>query len=526
MTAVRDNIVSFLFISVLLLIAYEPVITGNFVFNDDAYMWAMDGSDCTTHPQHYYFFYIGRVSFTFLGCLMWSSVETLGDLSAGRLINVLFFGISAFLFSRWLCKNSVGLIHSILLSSSLFSLPAFQTQVVLVNSFPHTIGLLAAVLSFLAADRGAERVHSSQGTIFGVYTFFSTALLFFSMTIYTPLAMFYWVLLAVPLIHEFDSKASGMRKWFYLFALPFVASAMFFIFSKCMYAFLPFIKPQWVDAAMPVVGNHRVLLTHDVAAKVMLFIKAMWGASGLWNIFLSVKFSLIICALSFLMLHIIINNNSIREGKNHNSPIKGVLSFIMENYIKILMILSLFPLSLLPNLVADYNRISFRMIAPLSALTLTVLFFLLKRSCTIVFKKNTGIIVTTVLVANLCVSIYKARDYSGDFIVKPAAIELEYLKSILPRNGFENIEEVIITGPPFTSIAPRGAIMMDRDEYGFLTSSVDTHVKGLLKSAERECHEGAAGCGYNVDKALSKGRLIIDRNEIAHAINDAFLDSD
>jgi len=107
----RENLLLFTTILVILVIAYQPILQGYFVFNDDCFIWEMDKSrGVTTHPQFYFFFAIGRVFFPLIARPLWMSVDTVRGLNFGRFVNVFALAIAAFIFCRWLQRNSISRI--------------------------------------------------------------------------------------------------------------------------------------------------------------------------------------------------------------------------------------------------------------------------------------------------------------------------------------------------------------------------------------------------------------------------------
>ena len=435
-------------------------------------MWEMGGS-CRSHGQFYYAISIGRVFFPILACPLWLFVKTVHDLCLGRLINVGMLSISAFFFCQWLRKHSISPVLSWLVTLTLFTLPTFQTQVDLVNSFPHTVGVLASIGAGFMAWRGAQ----VRESFFNRYTFLATALTFFSMSISTALSTFYFPVIAVPLILSSDWKDWRGRRLLHLFGPFFVAAALYLPFAKLTYTFVPF----WFKIPKSTVlsWGHRVAITRNIPRKIPLFLNAFYIALNLWNILLSYRFALVTAAV--LLSGAALGFVDLLKRADFQGPARG------RAFLKGLLILSLFPLAMLPNLTADFYLLSYRMISALCALTVVALFFAIRKLCFTFLGRIGNFAVGLVFLFFAVTGIYKAQSNLRNFIVAPTQAELKYIQSVLQKNDLREVRRIHVIRPnPGNFLGASRNLPTCDDEFGLLTSTFRQNVPGLIRCVLRE----------------------------------------
>jgi len=404
------------------------------------------------------------------------SVDTVRGLNFGRFVNVFALAIAAFIFCRWLQRNSISTMESLLLTVFIFSMPTFQTQVILVNSFPHMVALIAAISAGLIAWR--TKWSNGWGSLVSKYDLFTLALLLFATATYTPSAMFYYVVLSIPLIQLHGDDHFSMRRWMVIFSLPIFAGLIYFLFAKLTFATVP----QLVQIPESMVGGHRVELTKDITKSFSLFARVAFAAFNLWNVVPSSAFALVVGFLTLLGVMGLVTN-SIGTERMTSQQLKTYFHLLK---VRGLFIVCLFPLSILPILVADYGWPSLRSISAMSALVVILVFSAIGRLAS-VFAGHKGLVRTLTLALLCIISVYHAEYNLQHFIVSPASKELQYVKIGLENHDFASVRRIHVIRPPgFNFLADEYQLPMNTDEFGFVTSANPANITGLIRCVLKE----------------------------------------
>ncbi|HEC70160.1 MAG TPA: hypothetical protein ENI31_07765 [Candidatus Omnitrophica bacterium] len=469
----KKNLLFFILILGGLVLIYLPILKEEFVFNDDYFIWVMDKSKgCSTHPQFDYFFFIGRPLFPILVCPFWMAVERIRVLNLVRLFNILALSISAFLFFKWLTKNSLKRVESLLLTLIIFSLPTFQTQVVLANSFPHTVALIFSILAGFFLYKGSFNLNTFKDFLNNRYIFSSLVFLILTLMIYPPLAMFSWVIALVPLLYKEDFFKLERKKFFYIVFLVLIACGIYFLYLKINSSILENKK-----IPSEIIGEHYVRLTFNLGRSFLLFIKGFFSSLCLWRVIPNKMLALF--SLSIILSGFIVKSIKFarREG----------LRFFFRNVDKILYLALFLPLSMLPNLVSPLYVISYRMLSAISSVVVLFLFFSLRELSVFLLRRKANLFINIILFTSLLWGAYLAHYNYNNFIILQSKKELNYLKESLRRYQGEKIKAVNIVRPRFFNFLHyRQTFPTDVDEFGLLSSSFPQNIKGMFRCAVKE----------------------------------------
>ncbi len=310
----------------------------------------------------------------------------------------------------------------------------------------------------------------------------------------------------------------GKTKMVFLFSLPLFTALMFFIFSKILHTLVPTL----VEISKEIAGGHQVRLSFDLFSKIELLGNAVIAALNLWNVFPTLKFASVVIiyvtiGASAIFFYFLYNRNS------KTPPLLGIKNALRGNCLRIVLLCSLVPLSVMPNLAADFNHLSFRMITALSVLVLIFLFFLTTRLFYIVFGENRyKAFMTLTMIPLLLFISFNCQAYLKKYVVNIAAAELKYFKSIIPVDRLSYIRRIATSGPNYKSARPEPAYFLDADEYGYLTTASEINTLGLYRCAVNECRKDGRDCGDKTILDQKTGVLIIDREALLREVAGNF----
>jgi len=308
-------------------------------------------------------------------------------------------------------------------------------------------------------------------------------LLYISMATYTPMAMFYWVSVAVTLIFSYSYTVYRLKKWCYVFSLPFLAGGGYFVIAKILYVF------QHIPA--DILGEHYVelRLNHALLGKDIKLLKnAVFAAFNLWNVIPSLDFVLCITLLIAIGLVGLLCSRSQSPGaaQKHRSGI-GLPSSIF----RCLAVIALLPLTIFPHLVSTSPFMSLRAISAMTALTVIMLFFSIRYLCFILLTVKKNEVVILILVILVMLSSHYARANIQKLMVLPAHEELKYIKATLGSADIYNTDRIVVIKPRSGNyLVQKHRLPIGGDEYGFLTSAHPQNIVGLVRCALGELGVG------------------------------------
>lgn len=429
---------------------YWPLLRERFVFNDDTFFWA-PGHTCFDHPQTYYLAALGRVFYPPLACPAWLWVHTLDDLSTIRWINFALMAAAMALFGVHLARHGMRDRDAFLLAATMLCLPTLQGQIILAHAFPHPIALLSAIAAFLVAERAMTR--DRQARVLPL-VLLSSFLLFAATATYTPQGMFYWAMLAVPLLWGPRLSVRQLALGF----LPALATCVAFAaFAKVCFT----VAMARAAITQDILGDHHVGITADWKKNVTYFwTRYLWLTCDLWNVS-----TVHTRTRRFLWIALV--------------GLGYVRAFTRGDGHRVLALLCV-PLSVGPLLVGPWAGTSYRMLTGLTALILVFGAWALVQLSHPAPRRLGSWAVTMVLAAAAVVSISAARYNLATNVIQPTQREFarltEGLRPVVAAPDLVSRIEVVQAPVRYRGFG-------SADEYGLLTSSYSQNVRGLVRAA-------------------------------------------
>jgi len=415
---------------------------------------------------------VGRPVSALILSIASSLISTFADISFARFLIILLFGVSAYLFYRWLRSNSVSLIHALLLVVAIFTLPSFQVYIAMMSTgIKISFCLLITIYASQMAFKGADQITTPK-TVFNKYVKASAALLLVSLMIYPSASMFYWVMLSVPLMGVgFDSLIKNKKKLVTLFSLPLITSGIYFIFGffmlhgiqiseshKFVVSTEPMGKLTWFFLGSPIIKalNLWYVPSTDIAAYIILFVILLGILAG------AVK---------------AINDNGKSTQKNKSK----IIIRLFQQYF---LIACLIPLSCLPILAAAGGHATYRTLIAISSLIVIILYWSIANFGSVLPYSRKSHLVTSILVVASLYGVFTAHRNVVDYFIIPATSEIRFIRSALLQSDLTKIDRIHVIRPEVKSLT--GKRMHHSDEFGALWSSggAATMIKAILNELD------------------------------------------
>jgi hypothetical protein len=327
------DIFSCLGISLVLAAVYMQVYTGYYAFWDDYYLLAGE--------------YFRNVTVRILNDVMArplaaEMISRLGPLlsfehgNIVRFTNVAVLCVLAFLLFRLLRKNAVSRSNSFLLAIIIFTLPTSQVLAVrVIVCFTVIPAIVVASLAAMAALKGTAKTDLRRALL-NFYSLAAAALFMAALLIYQPAAMFYWALVAVPLMFAAGHGEVRLPRVLGLYGIPLFAMGVYFIIGL--------FKTE--NAPTPS-SFYEFGLTRDPLEKIKWFISEPLGdALAPWHVFPSVPFAYFSTAVIVAGVAASLAMTLREHGaERFKSSVPAML-------LRGILVLSLVPLSFLPNIVS------------------------------------------------------------------------------------------------------------------------------------------------------------------------------
>lgn len=456
----REYLFSYLIIWLILAAVYFPAFTGYFVVHDDYAVWAPERDKPL---QIVAMKGIGRPVAGYLLRELRTLVGSVSDANIVRFITVAILSIVATLLYLWMTKNSIKRVNALLLTVVIFTLPAFQVQVVWLTAAPGTYAALAAAISglFGANLRGGGWIRKI------IFVFFSIVAGLVSLATHQTAAMFYWVVGAVMLV-SIDVRfwRQRLRSILYFFAVSFVTIGVYFAAASLLID-----QPEgW--AATP----YSWAVTADFAGKASWFLRSpLLDAVNLWNIFPTAAFALGFALVlgAGLLCDILSSVRGVHEADERRALVGSCLW-------RFGLLLLLFPLSLLPNLAAKGTTSSYRSLVALSPVIVIALYWGLSRLFYFAFFRRSDILISSLLGLAALTGFFAASYTITNYYVLPHTMELKYFMMSLQNSDLEKYEEIHVLEPEDRSVRCR------YDEFGAMPTLYSQDIPKIVRAALTE----------------------------------------
>ena len=441
---------TFSFIFFVLCAAYWPALSHQYVHHDDINFFLKTSSSRTILAFDANLF-IGRP----LGALRLTAyssfIHQISDLTIFRFISVIFFSLSAWLMGLWLRNYCANKICAVLATLIIFTLPAFQILVAVVGTCATPIALL---LSIAAAAVAARRP-------------LAILLLFASLLIYPPIAMFYWVMAGIEILALGDGSKERLAKLFFngfytigLYGLMLLAT-----------------KPYFANLTTP--GYDPYVMSFDIPGKLRWFIEEpLFNALNLWNIFPSRPWA-------YAVLLFILTAGVIRLFKLYGELKNDVLDLrqLYGRCVLLALFLLLFLLSSLPGLAATANPAFYRCLTGLTGMVMLTILWSVHTWVGLFPQKARDNALPALLAVILVTGTILANRNLYAYRVKPSMVELRYLEDNLKKIDIGRLKSVHIIRPDFHGLKFR------YDEFGTPTTLYNHNILAVVTCALREINK-------------------------------------
>ena len=331
----------------------------------------------------------------------------------GALILCLVF--SAYLFHLWLRLHHIGKANSVLISVAIFTLPPFQSNASSISQAPVTLSLLLSIYACLFLYRSLYSFgvgFSSSRWI--AYASVTVMLLFISLVTYPLSAMFFWPMLAVLIGRLKPLTVIRKRAQIFLaFCIPSLTLGIYFVFFRLTQNVL----------------QETALSFHPIDRLLWFINQPFLVALNLWNInessLLFIPVGIVLCGGLLLGIAADIRQASPKVIRS------TILKYACTKYV---LLISLFPLSVLPMVASKYNFLSFRHLVALSPLLFLAFVWSAAHVGSLLAPKGKTNILTAGLLLICFYGIWTAHVNVQDNIVIPLSAELKYFKNIISRH--------------------------------------------------------------------------------------------
>ncbi len=455
-------------ILLLLALVYMPVYQSYYANAHDYNILTRGFDNYDSHLSNL----LGRPVAALITSITSSLIWTFRDANIARFLVIILFGISAFIFYRWLRSNSISLTHSLLLVTAIFTLPPFQVCISMMSIGTKFVPcLLITICASLIAFKGTDQITTFK-TALNRHVFAAAVLLLVSLLIHPSVTMFYWVMLSVPLVGpESDSFLRKKQQLIALFSLPFISCGTYFIFGSLMLHDVS-VGDSWKFAiSSNLMGKTKWFLDYPLIYSL-----------NLWN----VPPSKIVAYIVFFVIFSGMLAGTVKMIINRHKRMRNEkMQIISRRFQQYFLIICLFPLSLLPNISASSTASPYRILIALSPLTVIILFWAINNIGSVLPDRKCRYFATSILVVISLFGVYSAHYNVMNYFVFPATTEIRFIKSALLQNDLTNIDRIHVMRPEANFIRDK-KLLLAESEFGILysTGGATKMIKALLNEMD------------------------------------------
>ncbi len=342
-----SNTAAFLLLIGALLLCYMPVVLGTYGCADD-FCWVAGALKHDLQHMQLLQFVQGRPAMALLFTTAFSPMTGVSDLRFLRLFSVVTMAALAFTVYRTMLAAKYSRTASICVSLIMCTMPPFQVYASWASTAFYATGALVAGLALHVAERAYLKTEIAAKTRLAIA---SIALLLSAVLIFQPSAMYYWVFAAILLLKP-DMTVSNLTKRFVWYGGLCVV-ALGFGYVICNLG-----RNHFADLC-PLPHQRSHLTTHFKDKFVWFFTQPMTACLNFGGLFLNAKAAIAVGVATTVGMALYL---------------RGKLS---SQVVKLLVAISIIPLSYLPNLVIEENWASFRTECALSSIVVLYAFFAL-----------------------------------------------------------------------------------------------------------------------------------------------------
>lgn len=426
----------FVFLFAVFLLCYASALITPYGFSDDyAFLTQRDrgetGLDTSVIAK-------GRPTYAVLLRFAFSHLSTVGDLRYLRLFGIIGIALLAWSFYRILVLNGWDASQAVFLSVVVFTLPSFQVYAAFtVTAFYPFAALVSGGALYLAEHAFVERrALYKAGLAVG-----AVLLAVMALTIHQSAGVFFWVLAAVVLFRPGATLSWVLRRFLWYSVLVFTGLLIGFAVYKLGMAIYGTAD----------LGPLRSSLTPDIRGKVLWFLQEpLVNALNVVNLF--PKRGLAWSVALFI-------------GGGLGLYFRGGVG---ERLGKLVIALSLIPLSYLPNLVVAENWASYRTQLVLAPLIVVYAFFALWGYAWFLRRPVIEQFLTAGMGFAALSSSFLAAYNVTAYFATPQLLELAWIRTHLAQANLAQVRSIYVIGSrPQNTLAPA----VRYDEFGMPSSA-------------------------------------------------------
>ncbi len=393
-----SNAAAFLLLSAALLLCYLPVVLGTYGCADD-FCWVAGALKHDLQHMQLLQFVQGRPAMALLFTTAFSPMTGVSDLRFLRLFSVVTMAALAFAVYKTMLAAKYSRFASICVSLIMCTMPPFQVYASWASTAFYATGALVAGLALHVAERAYLKTEIASKTRLAIA---SIALLLSAVLIFQPSAMFYWVFAAILLLKP-DMTISDLVKRFVWYGGLCVV-ALGFGYVICNWG-----RNHFADLC-PLPHQRSHLTTHIKDKLVWFFTQPMTACLNFGWLFLNAKAAITTGVATIVGMALYL------RGK------------VSNQIVKLLVALSIVPLSYLPNLVIEENWASFRTECALSSIVVLYAFFALLGFRQTILRSIREPYFNALLVSLTVASMAVAFNNIYTFFVVPNSLEFAILR--------------------------------------------------------------------------------------------------
>lgn len=411
-------IVSFAFLVLLFFAVFIPVISTEYLYHDDWYVFVWDKTKWTGHPIFGMLLQTGRPVGAIIHALLLYPIDSLLDATFVRGFLILLNALCALIFvGIWRKLPGTGTFDAwsiLLITALIFLCPTFQTYVGYVSN---GLDLVAVFLSFLSSYHILRTLQKSQRRARLLHFTTAIALCLASLATYPPAAMFPWIFFAISLLQS--ESLNWRQHW------PYLKNTLIVFGTAGLIYRLYSMTIQTSFAHLTITQNVLEKSHWYLKVPVWQFALNPWGLSpsNLVSALVSITIALgLLCP------------------KKDSSEI-----FFPHRASKLFLLLVAYFFACLPMVVSAGAGHAFRSTPGLYVLTGVVLLIALDR----LFAASRFPIwaLRVSLLALLCVSIFQASYNTNHLLAGNISLEYRYIKSAMKQVNLNDYRRIHIIKP-------------------------------------------------------------------------------
>jgi tetratricopeptide (TPR) repeat protein len=408
-------------------VVYSPAIFFKYAFHDDTTFWVRLKDYGFNHIFFNQCLSQCRYGDALLLNLENVFVHKIADLNVLRFLSILILSAGACLVFKHMRRSSVRDIHAFLIIAAMFCLPGFAAIIFYgISSSFFALCILLTCWSFVRIDTG-------KGVLFPFFAFL------FCITLYPPVAMFYWTLTGMRLLFAPDRYSVEFRNVIFR-SLGLGLSVVL------IYALSVFLMHYFYLHKIGSTLYNPYSMTADIMGKGQWFFREpLKNALNLWDIFPKTATCVLLSAFITISALAALGHTILKA----DGPKRKTVAFTCLWQLGLFVLV--FFLTFLPNLAATGNAAFYRCLAPLSSLVWLILVWTILQWAQILPRLITGRVLTILFFFIAACAGIKTYGHILYDRVLPSAVEWRAYKTMAEEIRSRKIEAIHIFLPYHTS---------------------------------------------------------------------------